>query len=236
MQNVIKQIRQELKRMADPKTRESAKRFFKESVELYGIKTPEVNRLAETYFKQIKNKTKEEIFDLCEELWKSGFMEEEAIAYRWAFALHKHYSEKDFAKFEKWVNKYVGNWGSCDGFCNHAVGAFIERYPKYIARLKQWAKSKNRWMRRAAAVSLIVPAKKGMFLKDIFKIADILLTDKDDMVQKGYGWMLKEASHLHQKEVFDFVTKNKKLMPRTALRYAIEKFPEKLRLKAMAKD
>jgi 3-methyladenine DNA glycosylase AlkD len=60
-------------------------------------------------------------------------------------------------------------------------------------------------MRRAAAVSLIVPAKKGMFLDDILEIADILLTDKDDLVQKGYGWMLKVTSQVHQKEIFNYI-------------------------------
>ena len=67
-------------------------------------------------------------------------------------------------------------------------------FPNQVSTLKKWAKSKNMWMRRAAAVSLIIPAKKGLFLKDIFEIADILMMDKEDLVQKGYGWMLKEAS------------------------------------------
>ena len=90
-------------------------------------------------------------------------------------------------------------------------------------------------MRRASAVSLIIPARKGKFLKDIFNIADILLLDKDDLVQKGYGWMLKAASQAHQKEVLEYVMKNKRMMPRTALRYAIEKMPKDLKEKAMQK-
>jgi len=108
-------------------------------------------------------------------------------------------------------------------------------YPKYIKKLKIWTKSKNRWVKRAAAVSLIGAAKKGKFLKDILEIADKLLSDKDDMVQKGYGWLLKEASRNHQKEVFEYVMRNKSSMPRTALRYAIEKMPENLKNRAMAK-
>ena len=71
--------------------------------------------------------------------------------------------------------------------------------------------------------------------KDIFEIADILLLDKGDLVQKGYGWMLKAASKSYQKEVFEYVMKNKTKMPRTALRYAIEKMPKDLKVKAMAK-
>ncbi len=91
-------------------------------------------------------------------------------------------------------------------------------------------------MLRGAAVSLIIPAKEGKFLKDIFELAGILLRDNDDMVQKGYGWMLKEASRLHQTEVFEYVMMHKDKMPRTALRYAIEKMPPEFKKKAMKKD
>ena len=102
------------------------------------------------------------------------------------------------------------------------MGDFIEKYPEFIRELKNWTRSENRWVRRAAAVSLIIPAKKGKYLEDVIKIADLLLTDDDDMVQKGYGWLLKEASRKHTERVFAYVMKNKRAMPRTALRYAIE--------------
>lgn len=98
------------------------------------------------------------------------------------------------------------------------------------------ARSDNRWTRRASAVSLIIPARKGKFLNEIFEIADILLQDKDDLVQKGYGWMLKAASESNQEAVFEYVVRNKAAMPRTALRYAIEKMPGDLKSKAMAKQ
>jgi 3-methyladenine DNA glycosylase AlkD len=115
------------------------------------------------------------------------------------------------------------------------VGSFIVRYPEYLERLKRWTASPNRWVKRAAAVSLIVPARNGEFLADIFEIADLLLLDKDDLVQKGYGWMLKEASRRHQQEVFEYVLERRETMPRTALRYAIEKMPPELRKEAMAR-
>jgi 3-methyladenine DNA glycosylase AlkD len=90
-------------------------------------------------------------------------------------------------------------------------------------------------MRRAAAVTLIIPARKGKFIADIFEITDLLLLDNDDLVQKGYGWMLKAASEAHQQEVFAYVVRNKAVMPRTALRYAIEKMPADLKKTAMSK-
>jgi 3-methyladenine DNA glycosylase AlkD len=233
MSDIIIRIREELKQNSDEQTRLSGERFFKEAVKLYGVKSATVGKIGKEYFKLIKEKNKTEIYALCEELWLSGYMEESFIACNWSYFVHKEYETRDFKIFEKWVNKYVSNWASCDTLCNHTVGEFIEMFPENIAKLKTWAKSDNSWMRRASAVSLIIPARQGKFLKDIFEIADILLLDKEDLVQKGYGWMLKAASQAHQQEVFEYVLGKKKVMPRTALRYAIEKMPKELKQEAM---
>ena len=235
MDTIISEIRSELQKNIDLKTQESSRKFFKEEIQSYGVKSVFVSRMSKDYFKFIKNNSKEEIFGLCEQLWKSQTLEESFIACNWSYFVHKEYQPNDFNVFEKWISNYVNNWASCDTLCNHTVGEFIEMYPEYVSRLKEMAKSENRWMRRASAVSLIIPAKKGLFLQDIFEIADMLLMDKDDLVQKGYGWMLKVACQKHQQEVFEYIISKKSIMPRTALRYAIEKMPEDMRKRAMLK-
>jgi 3-methyladenine DNA glycosylase AlkD len=236
MTEILDEIRSKLKENSDEDTREGGKRYFKEQIQLYGVKTATVEKIAKEYCSRIKpEKSKAEIFSLCDALWQSGYMEESFIACNWAYSLHNQFEEKDWQVFEKWVKNHVSNWASCDTLCNHTIGSFVIMYPQYINELKIWAKSGNRWVKRASAVTLIIPARKGLFLNYIFEIADILLQDKDDMVQKGYGWMLKAASQAHREEVFDFVMSNKKNMPRTALRYAIEKMPTDLKAKAMAK-
>jgi 3-methyladenine DNA glycosylase AlkD len=235
MESVISQIRKELKNNADEKIRESGKRFFKEPVQMYGVNTALTGNIAREYFKLVKTNAKQEIFDLCETFWQSGYMEESFIACKWSWFLRAKYEPGDFKLFESWVTRYISNWAVCDTFCNHTVGEFIERYPEFLGQLKTWANSENRWVRRGAAVSLIVPARKGKIRDAVFDIADALLTDSDDMVQKGYGWLLKVASQHHQQEVFEYVLRNKNIMPRTALRYAIEKMPEEMRREAMKK-
>lgn len=232
---ILDSLHQELQHNSDKEGQITAQRFFKEPVKTYGIKTALVTQIGKKYFKLIQSKDKQEIFDLCENLWQSGYMEESFIACNWSYALRKQFQIDDFKIFEKWLSKYVDNWASCDTFCNHTMGEILMMYPALLKHLTSWTKSKNRWARRGATVSLIVPARKGLFIKEIFKIAELLLIDEDDMVQKGYGWALKVASQTYQQEVFDFVMKSKKSMPRTALRYAIEKMPEKLRKKAMIK-
>ncbi|HOO54620.1 MAG TPA: DNA alkylation repair protein [Methanothrix sp.] len=231
--NVITAVRRELEENADEKTRKSSQRFFKEEAKLHGVKASVVREIAKRHNRDIKDLDKEAIFSICEELLKSDFGEEAFIAFEWAYSLRKKYEPSDFFVFERWLIGYVNNWAKCDALCNHALGSFIEMYPEYVDNLKGWTRSENRWLRRASAVTLILPARKGEFLDDVFEISDLLLRDKDDLVQKGYGWMLKEASKTHQQEVFEYVMKKKGEMPRTALRYAIEKMPEELRRRAM---
>lgn len=109
-------------------------------------------------------------------------------------------------------------------------------YPEFLVKIKEWTASENRWVRRGAAVTLIIPARKGKVLDSVFAIADAMLTDTDELVQKGYGWMLKASSQAHQQEVYSYVMRNKAAMPRTALRYAIEKMPLEMSKEAMKKE
>jgi len=235
MHQIIDKVREELLRRSDEQAKASALRFFKEEIKLYGLKTPDTYRIAKEFYTILEDKSRKNIFSLCEELWKSGFIEESMIACEWSYKIHKEYKPKDFEIFNRWVNNYVNNWASCDTLCNHSVGTFIQMYPEYISELKKWALSLNRWVKRASSVTLIIPARNGLFLNDIIEIAGILHSDKDDMVQKGYGWMLKASSQSHQEEIFRYIMKVKATMPRTSLRYAIEKMPAELKAKAMAK-
>ena len=236
MDPVIASIREDLAAQADPEVQKISRRFFKEEITCYGLKNAAVTAIAKKYWKEIKSREKQEIFFLCEELYSSDYLEEAFIVSTWAHLLNKRYEKSDLQVFRHWIDTFITNWAACDGFCNHTMGDFIEQFPECIGELKLWTKSQNRWMRRAAAVSLIVPAKHGKFLNESIEIADLLLTDGDDMVQKGYGWLLKEASREHTTEVFSYVMKNKKTMPRTALRYAIELMPKDLKKEAMKKD
>ena len=235
MAEIIESVRNKLRELSYEKTRNSSERFFKEKIRVHGVRSALVSSIAKGSFRILNGKSKKEIFELCDELWRSGYIEETFIACIWAYELRKKYEPADFNVFSEWIHKYVDNWASCDTLCNHTLGTFIEMYPEFISALKKWTGSENRWVRRASAVTLIIPARRGRMLPDVLDIADKLLTDGDDMVQKGYGWMLKEASRNHREVIFKYVTDNKKIMPRTALRYAIEKMPPDYRKAAMEK-
>lgn len=236
MSRVIESIREELKAEADEKTKKTFQRFFREEAKFYGVKNDKVRKIAKKYWNDVKALDKSEVFSLCEQLYRSDYTEEAFVVAVWLQNLIGKFELSDLAVFRCWIEKYINNWAKCDWLCNHTIGDLIERCPESISELKSWAKSENRWLRRAAAASLIIPARKGRFLQDIFEISDILLSDKDDKVQKGYGWMLKEASRKHQKEVFNYVLNNQKTMPRTALRIATEHMPKELKKEAMRRD
>jgi 3-methyladenine DNA glycosylase AlkD len=234
--SLLRKLKREIAKHDKPQNRLNYQKFFKEKLDdPVRIKTAVLRKISNNIFREIKGKPAAEILDICDEILKSDERYKRFFAFEWAMKLKGKYRKSDFARFERWLKNHVDNWGACDHYCG-ITGQLLIQYPDLIPKFRKWTASKNRWFRRAAAVSLIDPVSEGNMLDEVFKTADILLTDEDDMVQKGYGWMLKEASNRFPDKVFDYVMKNRRNMPRTALRYAIEKYPAAKRKEAMKKD
>ncbi|HPV56527.1 MAG TPA: DNA alkylation repair protein, partial [Tenuifilaceae bacterium] len=102
MENIISEIRNLLIAKSSEEIRLSGQRFFKEKIKSQGVKSADVIKIGKTYFKQIENLSKKDIFKLCEELWESGYIEESFIACNWSYYIHKKYEPNDFKVFEKW--------------------------------------------------------------------------------------------------------------------------------------
>jgi 3-methyladenine DNA glycosylase AlkD len=124
--------------------------------------------------------------------------------------------------------KYINNWNLVDVTCPHVTGKHLIDKDRTI--LYKWAKSEDLWAKRIAMVSTFSFIRKND-LEDTFKIAEILLHDEHDLIHKAVGWMLREAGKRDLKREETFLKKYYKTMPRTMLRYAIEKFPETKRQK-----
>ncbi len=122
MNVIIEEVRRQLKANADEKTRLSGERFFKHTIRSYGVKSATVGKIAgQIYKSSVKDKSKKDIFDLCLELWRSGYMEEGFVACEWSYNLRKNYQPEDFLIFDNIVSSHIRNWASCDTFCNHTV-------------------------------------------------------------------------------------------------------------------
>jgi len=139
----------------------------------------------------------------------------------------KSCGEREFRMFEQWIDRYVRNWSHCDGVSTWLIAASIANRPGLADRLVAWTKSKNRWKRRSAAVSLIQEAKAGRNTETIFHIAGLLLQDADDLVRKGVGWLLKETYPKRPRELLAFLEPWRTRAPRLVLRLASEKMTGK---------
>ncbi|MFM1932185.1 MAG: hypothetical protein RL226_1488 [Bacteroidota bacterium] len=232
---IVADIQGALHALKDPDRAAKMSRFFKEPIVAFGLPAAEVKQLATEFGKQLPKNDKSVLVSVCEQLFAAGSMEECLLACHLSYKGRKLFSQGDMALFESWIMNYVTNWAVCDTLCNRTVGDVLLRHPDAQREAFKWTSSDNRWMKRAAAVSFIYPAKKWKDLTTMLEVCDTLLEDRDDMVQKGYGWLLKELSVRNFPEIHAFIATRKDRMPRTALRYAIEKFPEAERREMMLK-
>lgn len=224
MRDVVREIKEELLGKVDMEYKEGVVKFFKESVNIMGVRTADTRKVARMYFPIVSDLKKEEIFCLCEKLLARRSFEENTVGLDWISRLKDQYTKADFVRFKKWFKKYVSNWAHCDDFCTHGIGILLEKYPELKKEVvEKWSKSSNRWFRRAATVSLIYVVRRGEILSDVYRVIDKLMNDKDDLVQKGMGWLLRETSDRYPSDVYRYVLKNRDKLPRITFRYAIEK-------------
>ncbi len=216
-------VRQELCAAADPRFREGVNAFFKDPVNAWGVRSPEVHRIAAAAAREAKRWTPAERNRFADELWNSGRIEEGGVVVCVYRRFASSFAKPEFLLFETWINRYVRNWAHCDGVASWLIAACIANRPGLISRLSAWTNARNPWKRRAAIVSLLQEAKQGRSTEAVLAIADATLDDADDMVRKGTGWVLKEAYPKRPAEVTAFLIARRTRAPRLVLRIAAEK-------------
>jgi 3-methyladenine DNA glycosylase AlkD len=238
MTDVLHQIRSRLTSLADPHTRATLDRFFtaEQRPNSYGVASPELRRIAQDAYREIKNWPVPDRDRLCVALWESGMSEEGSIVCYIYKRFAKTCGAREFRMFTRWLHRYVHNWSATDGLSLWLLGASIANDPSLIANLDAWTRSKNRWKRRASAVALVPSARRGLHAKEIFRIAEPLIPDQDDMVQKGVGWLLKETYPKKPAETMRFLLPWRETAPRSVLRYAAEKMSSADRARIMARS
>lgn len=201
----------------------SARRFFKEAVDPYGVSAPQIRALAREVYGEVKTWPLAERNKLCTGLWKTGKLESGGLAGYLYARFGKQCGRCEFKLFETWIDIYVSNWAHTDAVCTLLTEAAIRNEPELVQELAAWTKSKNRWKRRAAAVSLVKAGRRGEHLETILDVAGRMMEDRDEMVQKGVGWLLKETHARRPREVVEFLEQWKGRTSRLLLRYAAEK-------------
>lgn len=231
---LLRSLRADLSAKADPGHRDGARCFFKEAIRPLGVRSRDLNAVIRRHWPVVKTLGPEELVALCDALWDSGVFEEATAACKWCARALPALGLPAFDTFERWLDTRVDNWAHCDDLCTHCVGGLLALFPETVERTVPWLTSPNRWLRRGAAVCCVLPARYGLYLHHVFRVADVLLLDEDDLVRKGYGWMLKEASRAWPREVLEFLLPRRGRMPRVALRYAVELMPQDWRRQALS--
>jgi 3-methyladenine DNA glycosylase AlkD len=222
---LVQNIQRKLQELESRKKAKVLQRFFKTGPGEYGegdvfigVKVPELRKLAKEYQKITVKEVKQ--------LLRSAIHEERLLA---LFILVRKYSKGNEAEKKRIYELYLKNtqfinsWDLVDSSAHHIIGAFL--VDKSKEPLYSLAKSMNLWERRISIISTFYFIKHDKYTETL-KISEILLTDEQDLIHKAVGWMLREIGKRHMPTEEKFLRKHYKRMPRTMLRYAIEKFPE----------
>lgn len=231
---IVRKIKEELRRVSDKEKAKILQGFFKTAPGEYGhgdifigLTVPQIRKIANEH-KTIKLK------DVLA-LLKSPIHEERLLSLIVMVSKFKEGTSSDKKQiYEAYLKntKYINNWDLVDLTAHAIVGAFLKDSKR--EKLYELVRSKNLWERRIAVISTFYFIKSNSF-DDSLKIAEILLNDKEDLIHKATGWMLREVAKKDKGLVEDFLLEHHGRMPRTMLRYAIERFPEKERKRYLSK-
>lgn len=228
MINILENIRKELKRLGDKEYAARLKKYFKTGKNEYGegdrflgIRVPVLRKLAKKYRNISINK--------ASQLLKSSFHEERLFSLFVLVDLFRRAVDQDKKKIYTVYlknTKFINNWDLVDASAGRIAGAYLfTRDKKPIYAL---AKSKKLWERRISIMSTSYFIVHNEFA-DTLKIAEMLLNDKEDLIHKAVGWLLREVGKRDFEIEENFLKRHYASMPRTVLRYAVEKFPDEKR-------
>jgi 3-methyladenine DNA glycosylase AlkD len=227
-------IRRVLKDGGSAPHAEGVQWFFKEEVKSRGWYTAELRKVAVRFRRTI---IREEGLDflvrVADRLFRGRVLEEKVFAVFLLENLTDELDDQEFRLFESWLLR-ISSWADHDGLVHYLISPMVAAKTSRARSVFVWAKSSNRWHRRAACVALIRGARQRMLLPQIKRLTKILLLDQDDMVQKGLGWLLRETAKYNAPATIPFLRQIRTGAPRLVLRTACETLPASQRKSILA--
>jgi 3-methyladenine DNA glycosylase AlkD len=228
------QIRQALKDGGSADHAAGVQWFFKEEIRSHGWYTAALRRAVRQCRREILlERDFEFLTKAADQLFSGPVLEEKIAGVFLLEGLDAQCGDREFAMFESWLDR-ISSWADHDGLVHCLISPMIARKPARSKFVFRWAKSPNRWHRRAACVALIRGARAKKLFPDIVKLSDSLLADQDDMVQKGLGWLLRETAKFDAKRTVPYLMKIRGRAPRLVLRTACETLPIAVRKRILA--
>jgi 3-methyladenine DNA glycosylase AlkD len=222
-------IRRVLKDGGSAPHAEGVQHFFKEEVQSRGWYTGELRKVAVRFRRTIKRERGLEfLVQVADRLFSGQVLEEKNFAVLMLEKVVGEFGDPEFKRFESWVSR-ISSWADHDALVYYLIAPMIVVKPARVNKVFRWARSRNRWHRRAACVALIQGTRQKMFFSEITRLSDQLLSDQDDMVQKGLGWLLRETAKADAKRTVPYLMRIRECAPRLVLRTACETLPTKVR-------
>jgi len=226
-------IRRVLKDGGSAPHSEEVQWFFKEEVKSRGWYTAELRKVAVRFRRAIvREQGREFLLQVADKLFSGRYLEEKVFA---IFLLENQtqlFGDKEFRLFTSWLDR-VSSWADHDGLAHYLLSPMVAAEPKRARQVFGWAKSKNRWRRRAACVALIRGAREKQFFPEIVRLTGMLLADEEDMVQKGLGWLLRETAKHDARRTVPLLMKIRDRAPRLVLRTACETLSPSVRRRVL---
>ncbi len=230
---VAAQIRSALKDGGSAEHAAGVQWFFKEEIKSHGWYTAELRRAIRQCRRDI---LREHDFDflvrVADKLFSGRVLEERVAAVFLLEKLDAQFGNREFKMFESWLDR-ISSWADHDGLVHSLIAPMVAAKPARVKDVFRWAKSPKRWHRRAACVALIRGARAKMFFPQIVELSNTLLADRDDMVQKGLGWLLRETAKYDAKRTVPYLMKIRGRAPRLVLRTACETLPKTVRARIL---
>jgi 3-methyladenine DNA glycosylase AlkD len=209
--------------------------FFKEEIKSRGWYTAELRKVAVRFRRSIlKEMGQDFLVKVADDLFSGEVLEEKAFAVFLLQTLTEKFGDAEFKLFEKWL-KRIRNWADHDALVHYLIAPMIASTSKRATIVFRWAKSRDRWHRRAACVALIQGARRKMFFPEITRLSNFLLCDKDDMVQKGLGWLLRETAKFDAQRTLPYLMRIRDSAPRLVLRTACETLSRRAKNSVLAR-
>jgi 3-methyladenine DNA glycosylase AlkD len=225
--------RRALERLARPAGSFDASRYFRGADDLgfYNIGTDRVRAMAREIARN--NQEAWSLDDACafaSALITDRHLEVKGLGIEVLARYRRHFTPALLPVWKEWLARnYSANWATTDAICGLLIGRLVTARPDLAAGVARWAADRNMWVRRASIVGLIPIARRGIALDILYRTARRLHRDEEDLIQKAVGWALREAGKTDMARLERYLRANGPGIPRTTLRYAIERFPPKKR-------
>ncbi|HTS34464.1 MAG TPA: DNA alkylation repair protein [Candidatus Solibacter sp.] len=228
------EIRHALRDGGSPEHAAGVQWFFKEEIESHGWRAADLRRAMRNCRRDIvRDRDFKFLIDVADQLFRGSVLEEKIAGVFLLEALDAKCSDREFKLFESWLDR-IRSWADHDALVHDLIAPMIVAKPSRKNSVFRWAKSKSHWKRRAACVALIRGTRARMFFPEIMRLSKFLLNDRDDMVQKGLGWLLRETAKFDAKRTVPYLMKIRAQAPRLVLRTACETLPASTRKKILA--